>query len=103
MTLTDVLTIRLATTADAAALLDLAALDCAPAPCAPVLLAEVAGRAVAACSLTDGRVVADPFVPTAAVVATLRSHAAATSDGARGAARHRLWRSASARLRPVST
>ena len=37
-----------------------------------VVLGEVDGRAVAAVSLADGRVVADPFVKTADVVALLR-------------------------------
>lgn len=51
---------------------DLAALDDAPALDGHVLLALVDGDAVAALSLDDGRVVANPFVPTVEVVAVLR-------------------------------
>jgi hypothetical protein len=39
------------------------------------LLAEVDGRAVAAIDLQDGRVVADPFVPTSEVVELLKVRA----------------------------
>jgi hypothetical protein len=39
------------------------------------LVAEVDGRAVAAIDLQDGRVVADPFVPTSEVVELLRVRA----------------------------
>jgi hypothetical protein len=41
-----------------------------------VLLALIEGNAVAALSLEDGRAVADPFVPTAGVLALLRLRAA---------------------------
>lgn len=54
----------------------LAALDDAPAPHGRVLLALVEGEAVAALSLYDGRVVANPFVATRDVVALLRLRAA---------------------------
>lgn len=53
----------------------LAALDDAPTPEGPVLLALVNGDAVAAMSLLDGRVVANPFVPTTDAVALLRLRA----------------------------
>lgn len=61
---------------DDAAVTQLAALDDAPALEGPVLLAEVGGQAVAALALDDGRVVADPFVPTGHAVALLRLRAA---------------------------
>jgi hypothetical protein len=86
------LTIRFALPADAAALHDLAALDSAPrTPAGEVLVAESGGALVAALSLDDGRVVADPFRPTADVVALLRVRAGqarpSTSASAASAAR----------------
>ena len=54
---------------------DLAALDDAAAPEGEVLLALIDGEAVAALSLRDGHVVANPFVHTAAAVALLRLRA----------------------------
>lgn len=50
---------------------DLAALDSARPPIGDVLLALVDGWPVAAGSVTDGRVVADPMVPSADAVALL--------------------------------
>jgi hypothetical protein len=41
----------------------------------PVLVAFLDGEAVAALSLEDGRVVANPFVPTAEVIGLLRLRA----------------------------
>jgi hypothetical protein len=49
----------------------LADLDDAPMLDGEILLALVDGQPVAALSLTDGRVVANPFVPTAEAVALL--------------------------------
>jgi hypothetical protein len=43
----------------------------------PALVGEIDGRPAAAISLTDGRVVADPFQQTAALVAHLRLRARA--------------------------
>ncbi len=60
---------------DEAATGRLAALDDAPALEGPVLLAVVDGEAVAALALDDGRVVANPFVPTAHAVSLLRLRA----------------------------
>jgi hypothetical protein len=76
--LSHALTIRPAYADDCVALHRLAALDSAPAvPQGPLLLAERDGELRAALSLADGTVVADPFHPTAALVALLRVHAAA--------------------------
>ncbi len=50
----------------------LAQLDSARPLTGPSLVAENDGRLVAAVSLHDGRVVADPFTPTADVVEMLR-------------------------------
>ena len=81
------MTIRLALPADAAALRDLALLDSAPRPLAgDVLVAESAGALVAALSLDDGRAVADPFRPTADVVALLRVRAAQARPRTRSSA-----------------
>lgn len=62
---------------DYAALARLAALDSADrVPPRPLLMAEVDGIPRAALSLADGSSVADPFYPSARLVALLRKHAA---------------------------
>lgn len=71
----EAVTVRPATAADYRALDRLARLDCANPLEAPILLAEVAGQPIAAISPADGRVVADPFTPTAEVVALLELRA----------------------------
>jgi len=71
----DPLTVRLAAAADAPALALLAELDCAPLPAPPLLVGERDGRPIVALSLSDGAVVANPFVPTADVVALLELRA----------------------------
>jgi hypothetical protein len=68
------ITIRQATSADAFALRRLAALDDRRALHGDVVLAEQAGEVRAALSLDDGRSVANPFAPTAALVEMLRAH-----------------------------
>lgn len=68
-------TLRFAFPDDAAALGRLALLDSSMPPALPVLLAEVDGELQAALSLADGRVVADPFVPTMALVELLHARA----------------------------
>jgi hypothetical protein len=65
------LALRVADTDDAPVLHRLAALDDAPPLEGPVMVALVDGEAVAALSLSDGRVVANPFVPTADAVTLL--------------------------------
>lgn len=71
------LVIHLAHERDGAAVRRLALLDSAVRPPAgTVLLASVDGRPVAARSLDDGVVVADPFVPTADAVRLLELRAA---------------------------
>jgi len=70
--------IRIATAEDEAALGRLADIDSQdPLTAGPYLLGEVDGRPQAALSLTDGRVVANPFVPTAQLLAHLRMRAGA--------------------------
>ncbi len=68
----------------------LAALDDAPPLQGPVLLALVDGEAVAATSLSDGRVVANPFLPTADTVSLLSMRASQLSERPAGRRRQRL-------------
>jgi len=67
--------LRLVAAAETEVVGRLAALDDAPELEGQVLLALVDGQAVAALSLRDQRVVANPFVPTRDVVALLRLRA----------------------------
>jgi hypothetical protein len=72
-----------ATDDDERSLQRLAALDStSAAPARPLLVAEVEGELKAAVSLSDGSAIADPFYPSAELVALLRSHA--DRAGARG-------------------
>lgn len=64
--------LRRGVAADAKALLRLAALDSARPLTGETLVAEQAGSLVAAVSLSDGTVIADPFRPTAGIVELLR-------------------------------
>jgi hypothetical protein len=57
--------IRLASEADNAQLIQLAALDSAPVPHSPVLVADLDGEIVAARELGRARSIADPFRLTA--------------------------------------
>ena len=67
-----VITIRLATPADAPALIGLAQRDSAAPPAAPpILLAEADGELRAALALDGSGAIADPFHPTADLVAIL--------------------------------
>ena len=70
------LAIRAATAADRMALLRLAQRDSAAAPAGTVLVAESRGAIRAALALESGRAIADPFQPTADLVALLRARAA---------------------------
>ena len=73
--MTSPLVLHSATTADAAALERLAALDSASPLTGEVMLARAGGDVRAALSLETGRVVADPFYPSADLVALLRAAA----------------------------
>ncbi len=70
------LTIRPAFPDDREALERLAQLDSSPVPDGALLLAEVDGAIVAALSIEGGIAIADPFRPTAALVALLAQRAA---------------------------
>jgi len=82
------ITLRYAFPDDEAPLARLAALDSASLPDAPQLVAEVGGELRAAISLADGCVIADPFHPTAALVALLRERGRQLSGMPAG----RRWR-----------
>jgi hypothetical protein len=60
----------------------LAALDSKPVPVGGVLVAEQAGELVAALPLDGGEALADPFRPTAEVVALLQKASEFRTDGA---------------------
>ena len=71
----EALTMRLATSADKQALERLAELEQTAAPAEPVLLGVLMQRPVAALSLADGRVVADPFTHTLELVELMKVRA----------------------------
>jgi hypothetical protein len=74
-TTTDTVTIRRAGSQDAVALKLLSMLDSKRPLSGHVLVAESGGLVLAAISLQDGRIVADPFFPTADLVELLRARA----------------------------
>jgi hypothetical protein len=82
--------IRRATEADRVTIERLAELDSAPAPTGDVLIAAVDGEPLAAIGLATGAVVADPFEPTADLVALLSMRARSLREPARRARRVRL-------------
>ena len=67
----EMVTIRAAQIADAAALRRIAQRDSRAVPTGDLLLAEVDGEAQAAIALATGEVIADPFRPTAKLVRML--------------------------------
>jgi hypothetical protein len=73
--LRDPVTVRFAAPGDARELERIAELDSASLPADPLLIGERAGQPIAALSLADGAVVANPFVASADVVALLRLRA----------------------------
>lgn len=92
-----ILAIRPATAEDTAVVARLAALDTAAVPTGALLLGVVDGAPLAAISVDTGAVVADPFSPTAGLVALLHQRA----DRLRAPApRHRGVRDLLARREP---
>ncbi len=69
------ITVRRALDSDLTALARLAALDSATPPRGPALIAEADSRMLAALPLGAGRPIADPFEPTAEIVALLQMRA----------------------------
>ncbi len=88
----DVVTVRFAGAADAGHLARLAELDSAQVPDGSLLIGERDGQPIAALSLSDGASVANPFVPSADVVALLRLRAAQLRRGDRPPGRGFRWR-----------
>ena len=92
--------IRRSTPGDEAALARLAGLDSASPPRGPALVAEADSRMLAALPLGSGRPIADPFHPTAELLALLElrrtqiesagSRSQSRSRGLRGLLRGRL-------------
>jgi len=91
--------IRPARAADLPPLQDLAELDCAAPLTGAVLVAVVDGRPWAALALDDGRVIADPFRPSAAAVELLRLRVAQVRAPGGRAARAGLARWSARRVR----
>jgi hypothetical protein len=85
------LTVRRSTSTDHARLARLAALDSGSPPRGPALIAEADSRMLAALPLGSGRAIADPFEPTAEIVALLELRRAQI-DGATSASRGRPGR-----------
>jgi hypothetical protein len=83
--------IRAARGSDGAALERLAELDSARVPTGSLLVAEADGRLVAAIASSTGEAIADPFLPTADVLALLeiRAGGASSPRGRRTSARRR--------------
>jgi hypothetical protein len=69
------LTVRYSVASDLSELARLAALDSATPPRGPALVAEADSRMIAALPLGSGRPIADPFEPTASVLALLQLRA----------------------------
>jgi hypothetical protein len=69
------ITVRHALASDLSELARLAALDSGTPPRGPALVAEADSRVLAALPLGSGRPIADPFEPTAEVVALLQLRA----------------------------
>jgi hypothetical protein len=90
---TPIVAIRPATSDDTATLLRLAALDSSVVPAGELLLGIVDGEPRAAVSVTTGNAIADPFVPTADVVALLRLRASRLRKQRAGTAPRRRLRS----------
>ena len=67
--------VRALSDGDASRILRLAELDSSPAPAGDLLGAESNGALVAVLSLTDGRVISDPFQASAPAVELLRVRA----------------------------
>jgi hypothetical protein len=93
--------IRAARGSDGAELERIAQLDSSSVPAGSLLVAEADGRIVAAIASSTGEAIADPFLPTAEVVALLQLRAAGSTEprGRRGIAARRGARRRGAHLR----
>ena len=86
-------TVRRSGSGDEAALARLASLDSASPPRGPALIAEADSRMLAALPLGSGRPIADPFEPTAELVALLALRRKQIESSAGGSRRPRRLRS----------
>jgi hypothetical protein len=78
------ITVRHAAAADLSDLARLAQLDSATPPRGPALVAVADSRMLAALPLGSGRPIADPFEPTAEIVALLQLRAEQLNEAERG-------------------
>jgi hypothetical protein len=101
MTASQTISLRPATDRDATVIEKLSALDSKPVLHAPAVVALVDGRPVAAASLSDASVVADPFSPTAEIVELLQARVAASAVQS-AKRRPRFPRLGLPRLRPAA-
>lgn len=92
MTPTSTILLQQASPSDDAALRDLAQLDSARPLSRPALLAIVDGRLIAAASLADHRIIADPFADTTQATRLLRLHLTEISSRRAGHPRRRAPR-----------
>jgi hypothetical protein len=92
-------TVRFATPRDSGAIERLAELDSGSAPDGPALVAEVDGELAVVLPLRHGRVLADPFRPTADIVRLLELREAQLRGGRRRRIALRRW--ASRRAAPL--
>jgi hypothetical protein len=99
MTSTSTIVLQQAAPEHDAALREISQLDSARTVSRPALMAVVDGRLLAAASLHDGRIVADPFASTEEAVELLRLRAAELRG--HGRRRRGAGRRLSLRLRPA--
>jgi hypothetical protein len=99
MTSTSTIVLQQAAPEHDAALREISQLDSARTVSRPALMAVVDGRLLAAASLHDGRIVADPFAETEEAVELLRLRAAELRG--HGRRRRAAGRRLSLRLRPA--
>ena len=78
------ITVRYAVASDLSEIARLAELDSATPPRGPALVAEADSRMLAALPLGSGRPIADPFEPTAEIVALLQLRADQLNEADRG-------------------
>lgn len=100
MTSTSTIVLQQATDDQDAALREISQLDSARTVARPALMAVVDGRLLAAASLRDGRIVADPFAETEQAVKLLRMRLAEIDGRRRTHPRRRVPR-LSLRPRPA--
>jgi hypothetical protein len=91
--------IRPAVDEDAAAIGDLAVIDSSTVPAGRLLVGELDGILAAVVAIETDAAIADPFLPTAGLVALTRDRAAQLRGDTRPGRRRRRTRAAAARRR----